>query len=47
MCFHVECESPELMWVRSDKDLDKRWGVIGGWILIDNGVGYGSGLDLG
>jgi hypothetical protein len=24
MCFHVECESPELMWVRSDKDLDKR-----------------------
>jgi hypothetical protein len=23
MCFHVECESPELIWVRSDKDLDK------------------------
>jgi hypothetical protein len=24
MCFYVECESLELMWVRSDKDLDKR-----------------------
>jgi hypothetical protein len=24
MCFHVEYESLELMWVRSDKDLDKR-----------------------
>jgi hypothetical protein len=24
ICFHVECELPELMWVRSDKDLDKR-----------------------
>jgi hypothetical protein len=23
MCFHVECESPDIMWVRSDKDLDK------------------------